>query len=717
MGFAEKSQNKILGEKMKSNKLFKKAISFTLAFALLITNVSFTTFAAETDSEEGDDLADAQKVFTINYYFEGTEEAAHQSDSITVTESAGSVLHTLPVVENASVTDGAVDITLLYTDTELTKNIYYTKNVTLPETATVKFDLAFTNANGKDVVETMKLELPVGEKTTENINSILANADVVAFMESKGLVNNKKKDDSIVKIVVAAEKNGNYNKDNFLGTINLNKKEYDIVLQREDGRLVDTVNLIHGETFKTPTVEEFKADSNVKTLGEKGTTLMWEISDGTTTYQLAPGKKVDVKSNLTIKAVVTHTITYIDGAGDVLSTEEVLHGFTGALTLPTVEPYLYRNHLAWEEGLGLFDTKTGQINSGLAISKPYTFTALYHSLVNANLLPIVVANDYSRQFNNTKVTEEELSIKLVDANDPSIVYEEGVDYTIVYMDTDTNSGMPKIKNVKGENGSQQVIYNVELITDKKKSAFYGVGTIPFNAGNTASYIGKINVEITPIEFTLTIADLSVPVGTALSSTGIDEDIQSQIDAALASTGIKDTAYAKDLGDMTLDYLQTLVGKAGTYEDALGLELIKKGKVTIDGTEYKFNKGNYEVTVSHGDLTVTSVNVPVPAPTPDPTTPPVEETVQAVVQPAPVPAPPVDDEADDEQVEIEDPVAPLAPTVDTEEATTEIEDEQVPTTDAPEAAQNNSYIWIIGLGLAVVLGSIIVFAAKKKSAAK
>ncbi len=657
----------------------------------------------EPTSNEGED-----KVFTINYYYEGGTEKAHQSEEITVTEDGGNVEHTLPVIDGATTTDGKTTITLKYENNELVRNIYYTKDTN--DQASVKVSLEFVNANGKEVSETIKFDLPVGSYTSVSIADILAMPAVIDYMNSKHIVNNKTNDDNIRMITVMPnEADGSHNKDNFIGSIVLNKIEYTVNIKDLRGTTYQSFDIIHGESFKTPTASSIG-------YGDEGTQVTWLVTnnDDNSTMEVKANKNVTVTANIDVTPIVKHTISYVDGDGKVIGTQMVEHGFAGKLTPPTVEPYNFRYFSGWKlMSLGLITDDDYNITFG-AINRPVTIEALYGG-VASELLPVAsMIDSYTRPFNDKKVEVSELGITLTSV-DGNTVYTMGVDYDVLFGEDrfSLSDEFPKIKNVSGANGSQEVFYTVVLNTTSKKSAFYGLTGIPFS-GNNNSYVGYIDFTITPIEFTIALDDVSVPVGASLSSTDIEESVQAQIDAALAGTGINDTAYAKDLGDMTLSYLQTLVNKAGTYENAIGLELLKKGKVTIDGKTYKFNNKNYKVTIEHGDLTVYSLVVPVPTPT----TPPTEQTVEAAATtpaPAPVPAPPVDE--DDEQVEIVDPTAPLAPTVDTEDETTDIEDAQVPTTDAPEMSQNGFYIWIVGLGLAIVMGGIIVFVAKKKKAAK
>ncbi len=677
-----------------------------------VNNYYYYAIYEEPAFSEGDD-----KKFTINYYYEGGTEKAYPSDEVTMSKGDANISHQLPTVSGATVTNGKTKITLKYSSTNFVRNIYYTKDA--QTNAIAKVNLSFVNANGNTVTESFKFELPVGSLTSADVAQVLAMTDIANYVSTKNVVNYTTSDDNLKSLVVLPnDSDGSYNNKNFLGTITLSKVKYSVDVFNASNRVFQNLERSHGETFITP------MPSNIG-FHDAGTVVTWLITntDDNTSFEVACGISVTVKSNIQATPIVKHTITYLDGDGNVIGTEKVAHKFEGTLNSPSVPYYNYREFVKWNStGASIMFDSSHNITYG-QVTTPLTLTPLFGNTIISTALPIATAiSSYTRPFNNEKVTVSELGISLVSV-DGNTTYTLGVDYDITFFDSLNGSqgDLPKIKNVSGNNGSRKIGYQIELNTTSTNSAFYGIGRYPFS-GNNNTYLGAIDFTITPINFTITLGDMSVPVGTSLSSTSIDASVQSQIDAALANTGIKDTAYAKDLGTMTLSYLQSLVNTAGVYDNAIGLELLKKGKTTIDGKTYKFNKSNYEITIIHGDLTVYAINTSTPTPTPTPTPEettlaPVVDDAPAIVLALPAAAPAADAETQTQEettiVDNQTPTAPAPQTTDDE--TTDIEDAQTPTAAAPQSEQNYLWFWIAGL-LLVGCGTTVFVIGKKKAKA-
>ncbi len=434
---------------------------------------------------------------------------------------------------------------------------------------------------------------------------------------------------------------------------------------------------------------------SLDTLKVNGTTFMWVDEDGN---QVTSGSQAteDVK----LYAYIEHTVKVIDGEGNIIHNEAVEHETKSSYSVPKAKniPAANKKEFShWKLKVGPSGADVSSRSAVQDLLKDVTESITLKQVHDGEkLLDLVFeasTNFTALRYDRFKVEESDINLvvtKLSNGNDFT-------NYDIVYRLSGTSKWSNEFPEIRNSEDSAEVEYKITA------------------GGYEGSIIGTVQVDVLPINLEINVPSVQTTLNTALTQTQIadfDAAIDTQIENQLLALGIVDPSkYSVNFGYIDFEYDANLVNTAGTYSTALGLSMEKRGESynpnagsSVDGTVYTISKSNYQITVNHGVLTVvdTSSNDNNQSTSTTPSTPAAAPVVPVVAPVVP-----------ETEVEIEEQEVPTtdAPTTE-DETTTEIEEQEVPTTAAPEAESSFNWLWI--LLLLVISAGVYMKTKMKKS---
>ncbi len=480
------------------------------------------------------------------------------------------------------------------------------------------------------------------------------------------------------------------------------------------GKTVDTSDTYY--TKNSPSVD-------LSVLKPNGTKLVFVNSNGDT---VKTNQNIAPTQDMALYAHITHPVVILNGEGTEIYNNMVPHGEAADYDLPLsseIPAIDYKDFSHWEIAGDSKNYNRNKVKSMLAsIDEAITLEQVHRNNQALDLVFEATATDYSQRFDRKAVEESEINLAVTNVTNNT----NFSDFTVEYKAQGEASWSNSFPSIRNSEDSKEVQYRISA------------------KGYQGYIIGSVKIDVTPIALTIDVPSFSVTTGTQLTATQIataNADIDAQIEAQLLALGIADPSkYSVNFGNIEFAYDATLVNTADTYSAALGLLMEKRGETyspnegnSEDGLVYTISKFNYNITVNHGDLTVsnaqtnttenntneensdvnTEVVTPVLATVADTATP-------AAAAPTPVVLPATDDETTDiddsevptasgEQTEIAEEQTPTAAAAEQ----VEIEDTDVPTSAAEE--QQNYWYWIIFAVIVLATAVVVIITKQRKKA--